>query len=368
MKITEIHVYQHDLPVKNGPYKMANAWVDALDTTIVQLVTDTGLKGYGETCPVGPTYQPQHALGARAALEQIAVALIGENPLLVSNICQIMDSNLNGHNYAKAVIDIALYDLMGKHFNSRVCDLLGGSHFDSVPSYYATGVGEADEVALIAEEKVNEGFPRLQIKVGGRDVQIDIEVVKKVFERVGGKVRLAADANRGWTSKDTIIFSNACRDIPIILEQPCNTVQEIASIRSQLNHPVYLDENTENLNIVLDAVGSGLCDGFGFKITRLGGLTNMRTAREICQARSMSHTCDDSWGGDIIAAACVHIGATIQPRLLEGVWLAQPYIEHHYDDINPIKIEQGYIKVPQGPGLGINPNTALFGEPVLSFG
>ena len=367
MKIVEIHVYQHDLAVKNGPYKMANAWVDSLDTTIVEIMTSTGLKGYGETCPVGPTYQPQHALGARAAIEQMGPALIGENPLLTSNIKQTMESSLNGHNYAKAALDIALWDLMGKHFNSRVCDLLGGAKSESVPSYYATGVGDPDEVKRIAEQKVNEGYPRLQIKVGGRPVELDIETVTKVWEAVGDKVRLAADANRGWTAKDTIIFSNACQNIPVILEQPCNSIQEIKSIRAQLNHPVYLDESTENLSVVLDVIGRGICDGFGLKVTRLGGLTTMHTVREICNTRSMPHTCDDSWGGDIIAAACVHIGVTVQPRLLEGVWLAQPYIDHHYDEVNPIEIQQGHINVPSGPGLGVNPNTALFDDPVLSF-
>ena len=55
MKITELHVYSHPLPVKDGPYRMANALVWSLDTTLVKLVTDTGLVGWGETCPVGPT-------------------------------------------------------------------------------------------------------------------------------------------------------------------------------------------------------------------------------------------------------------------------------------------------------------------------
>ena len=56
MRIAEIHIYAHDLPVKNGPYTMANAQVWALDTTLVRVVSDTGLEGWGETCPVGPTY------------------------------------------------------------------------------------------------------------------------------------------------------------------------------------------------------------------------------------------------------------------------------------------------------------------------
>lgn len=62
----------------------------------------------------------------------------------------------------------------------------------------------------------------------------------------------------------------------------------------------------------------------------------MATFRDICEARSMPHTCDDAWGGDIIAAACTHIGATVQPRLCEGVWLAQPYIEGNFDPKNGV--------------------------------
>jgi L-alanine-DL-glutamate epimerase-like enolase superfamily enzyme len=145
-------------------------------------------------------------------------------------------------------------------------------------------------------------------------------------------------------------------------------MEEIAAIRGQLRHPVYLDENTTDLNSVLRAISLGICDGFGLKVTRLGGLGDTATVRDICEARSLPHTCDDSWGGDIIAAACVHIGATVQPRLLEGVWLAEPYIDLHYDTRNPIRIDEGRIAVPTGPGLGVVPDEGVFGEPVASFG
>ena len=367
MKITEIHVYQHDLPVKGMPYKASIGSMNYFDTTIVEIKTNTGLRGYGETCPHGPIYQSEHALGARAAINQMASALIGENPLQITNIHDTMNANLMGHNYAKAAIDIALWDIQGKHHKMRVCDLLGGARCEQVPSYYAVGLEDPDEAVRIAVEKANEGFQRLQLKSGGRDVEADIETATKVWENLGRKVRLVADANRGWTSRDAIIYSNACRDIPIVLEQPCNTINEIAAIRSNLNHPVYLDECTENINIVLDVIGRGLCDGFGFKLTRLGGLTNMRTVREICHVRSLPHTCDDSWGGDIIAAACVHMGSTVNQHLSEGVWIAGPYIDRHYDEINGIRIINGAIQVPTGHGLGIEPDLTLFGEALSSW-
>ncbi|MEL6121211.1 MAG: enolase C-terminal domain-like protein, partial [Pseudomonadota bacterium] len=205
-------------------------------------------------------------------------------------------------------------------------------------------------------------------KVGGRQVEIDIEVIRKVWETVGGRMRLAVDGNRGWTSRDALRVSRECPDIPFIMEQPCDRVDDLEKIRGQINHAIYMDESSVDLATVIKAVGRELVDGFGMKVTRIGGLQPMTTFRDICAARNLPHTCDDSWGGDIIAAACTHVGATVDPRRMEGVWLAAPYIEDHYDGNGGIEIKGGHIALPQGPGLGLNIDTDRFGAPVASFG
>jgi len=79
MYIREIQLFQHTLPVKDGPYRMANAEVWSLDTTLVRLIAEDGTDGWGETCPVGPTYAEAHALGARAAIVQMAQTLSGRS-------------------------------------------------------------------------------------------------------------------------------------------------------------------------------------------------------------------------------------------------------------------------------------------------
>lgn len=368
MKIAEIHIYSHDLPVKNGPYRMASGDVWSLQTTLVKIVSTTGLVGWGETCPIGSTYAPMFANGAVAALKEMAQGLIGANPLQPLLIRRRMDSLLNGHRYAKAAIDIAVYDLLGKATGMRVADLLGGAVTDNVPSYYASGVGDPDDIARIAAEKMAEGYLRMQVKIGGRAVEIDIEAMRKVWEVVKGSgMRLAADANRGLTTRDALRLSRECHDIPFVMEQPCNSIEEIASIRNQLHHGIYIDENGEDLATVVKLVGQGLVDGFGMKLTRIGGFQQMAAFRDVCEARSIPHTCDDSWGGDIISAACTHIGATVNPKFMEGVWLAAPYVEGNYDAQNGIKIVGGHIALPSGPGLGIVPEEGCFGEPVASY-
>ncbi|MCP5072986.1 MAG: mandelate racemase, partial [Rhodobacteraceae bacterium] len=193
--------------------------------------------------------------------------------------------------------------------------------------------------------------------------------VRKVWESVGGKgVRLAVDANRGMTQRDVITLSRVCADIPFVLEQPCSTIEEVAAIRPQVRHPIYLDENTVDISTILRVIGDGLVDGFGLKVQRVGGLQRMATVRDICAARNLPHTCDEAWGGDIAAAAQAHIGSTVEPRLLEGVWLATPYIEGSYDPDNPVQVVDGHVNLPTGPGLGIIPEESQFGAPLASFG
>jgi L-alanine-DL-glutamate epimerase-like enolase superfamily enzyme len=366
MRISEVHVYQKELALKQ-PYTMAGTVLHSLDSTIVKLVCDNGLIGWGETCPLGPAYQPEHAAGARAALSQIAPSLVGQSALTPLRLRARMDASLNGHNQAKAALDIAVMDLIGKHHKMRICDLLGGAASERLPSYYAIGIASAEDSARQAREKADMGYPRLQIKCGARGIEEDIAVIHKVWESVGNRVRLVVDANRSLTTRDTLLLSLACRSIPLVIEQPCNSIEEIASLRGRLHHPLYIDENTESLNDVLRVISLAICDGFGFKLTRLGGLNAFATVRDVCQAVSLPHTCDDSSGGDIIAAACVQAAATVKPELLDGVWIGSPYYREHYDPENGIDVEAGHITLPSSPGLGVSPDESRIGNLSASF-
>ena len=229
-------------------------------------------------------------------------------------------------------------------------------------------MGEPDEVARIAGERVAEGYTRLQVKLGNRPVETDIEALRKVWEVIRGTgARLAADGNRAWNTRDVIRISRECPEIPFVFEQPCNSIEELATVRPLVRHGIYMDENGVSLDTAITAAGTRLVDGFGMKVTRIGGLHPMRAFRDICAARNLPHTSDDAWGGDVIAAACAHLGATVRPNLNEGAWIAAPYIDGHYDRANGIVIRGGTIRLPDGPGLGVVPDKDMFGDPVASF-
>ncbi len=366
MKITRIDIFQHDLEVVNGPYVFSGGTLSALTSFLVRVTSDSGVVGWGETCPLGPTYQPAHALGALAGLRELAPHLIGVEALpRVAG--QVMAAALDGHHYAKAAIDIALYDLLGRALGQPVHVLLGGALRSRIPSYYAISIMSPEDTARAVREKQREGFRALQIKIGSGEVRQDAEVLRAAYAMLEPGVTLAADANRSMTTADALHLSRMVQEIPVAFEQPCRTLQESDSLRGRLHHPIYLDETTEDVATVLSLLGQGRCDGLGMKLTRVGGLSPMLTIRDMAAARCAPMSVDDTWGGDVIAAACVHMGATVDPGVFRGTWISAPYIDHHYDRAKGVRIVGGHIDLPSGPGLGIDPDETLFGGPVASF-
>ena len=368
MKITEVRVYRHQIVVADGEYQMSTSSVSGLDATVVELVTDAGVSGFGETTPLGPTYQEQHAGGARAAIAELAPAIIGVDPRRLGLLHQAMDRALNGHRYARAAIDVAAWDLAGRAYGERVCDLLGGALRPTVPSYYGVMPDTPAATARAAASREADGYRRIQVKAGGRPIAQDIETVRAVADSLSPATKLLVDPNRGWTMRDTLEFSVACRDLPLAIEQPCRTYDEHRRIADKLHHPLFLDESTVDIPTITRAISEGVAQGFGMKLSRVGGITPLRLVRDLCAEHSVPLTIDDTWGGDLTAAATVHVGATVPDHVYEGTWISFPYQDLAYPcRTAPVRPDGGSIVVPTGVGLGVEPDLDAWAPPVATF-
>ena len=140
MKVTQFNVYAKRLPMASG-YNMSSAAVGEPDTTIVELVTDTKYVGWGEICPTGPLPQSEHAGSIRADLALLGPALVGLDPRRLGLVHDAMSSTMDGGHGAKSAVDIACWDLAGKTYGERVCDLLGGARMDPVLTYHVVPIG-----------------------------------------------------------------------------------------------------------------------------------------------------------------------------------------------------------------------------------
>lgn len=364
MTIREIRVHSVPLAAK-ASYNMSSSAVRTPESTIVAVVDDDGTIGWGEACLASPQFQHAHDAGVRASLGVLGPAVLGLDPMQLGVVNAALDAAMTGHPEGKAAIDIACWDLMGKRLDRSVVDLLGGRRMERVTTYHVVGIGTPEAAAADAARLQDEGHTRLQLKVGGRPHHLDIDCIRAVAEVCEPGTDLAVDANRGWSVVEATHVSQACRDVRMSMEQPCATEAELGQLKRQIVHPIVVDENATDLPTIARMISSGLADGFGLKITRLGGLTRMRAVRDLCMAARVPMSADDAWGGDIIGAAGVALGATLDPQFSRGAWLAHPYHQTHYDDANGPRIESGFATLPAGgPGLGLVIDEDRFGPPL----
>ena len=364
MKIKRIRAYQVDLPLFEGSYKWSGGKsVSVFDSTVVEIETDTGVIGYGEVCPLGPFYLPAYANGVRAGIVELGRHLIGENPIELQKLNRLMDAALKGHAYVKSGIDMACWDILGKVTNQPVCTLMGGRYGDSVNLYRAISQEAPEAMANKVAGYRAEGYKRFQLKVGG-EAAVDIARIQAVATKLQPGDRLVADANTGWLMHDAMRVVKAVKDVDVYIEQPCLSYEECLSVRRHTNNPFILDEVIDSVDVLMKGNADLAMDVVNLKISKFGGLTKVKQARDLCVSLGIAMTLEDSWGGDIITAAIAHLAQSTPPEFQFSATDFNSYVSVSIADGAPQRID-GKMSASTAPGLGITPKMNVLGKPVL---
>jgi L-alanine-DL-glutamate epimerase-like enolase superfamily enzyme len=366
VKIAAIRVYQVDLPLVEGRYSWSEGkFVEVFDSTVVELITDDGLSGYGEVCPLGPFYLPAFGAGARAGIGELASTLLGEDPTAIGPINQLMDQALLGHPYVKSAIDMACWDLFGKVTGKSVCDLMGGKFGESVALYRAISQRPADEMAENVAAHRADGYTKFQLKVGGKP-QDDIDRIHAVADLLTPDEILVADANTGWRVDDAARVVNAVRDRDVYIEQPCRSYEHCLTIRKRTSLPFILDENITGIDALIRGHTDGAMDVINLKISKVGGLTKARQIRDLCVSLNIPMTIEDSWGGDIITAAIAHLAHSTPESLRFSATDFNSYVTVRNATGAPERVS-GHMAASDEPGLGIAPDMNVLGGAVADY-
>src|SRR5271154_986400 len=364
MKITRIVVFKVALPLKEASYNWSGGKsVSTFDSTVVRVETDAGIAGYGESCPLGPVSLPSYAAGVRSGLEELAPHLIGADPTQLGLLNQLMDAHLKGHPHVKSAVDVACWDILGKVTGQPVCHLLGGRFGEAITLYRAISRQEPEAMARSVAAYRAEGYTRFQLKVGfGADA--DIERIRAVSRMLHAGDRLVADANTGWLPHEALRVVRAVRDIDVYIEQPCLTYEECLSVRRHCDHPFVLDEVIDSIDVLLRAHADRAMDVVNLKISKLGGLTKTKQARDLCVSLGVAMTLEDSWGGDIVTAAIAHLAHSTPPEFQFTATDFNSYVTVSIAEGAPRRVH-GRMAASTRPGLGITPRMDALGKPVL---
>jgi L-alanine-DL-glutamate epimerase-like enolase superfamily enzyme len=366
MKITRIAAYQVDLPLHEGSYKWSGGKsVEVFDSTVVRVETDEGVVGHGEVCPLGPFYLPAYAKGARTGIAELAPHLLGADPTQLERLNRLMDAALLGHPYVKSAIDMACWDILGQVAGLPVCTLLGGRYGEDFVLYRAISQESPDEMAAKVAGYRAEGYRRFQLKVGS-DPESDIERIRAVRSVLQPGDVLIADANTGWLKHEAARVVRGVRDVDVYIEQPCATYEECLSIRRRTDHPFVLDENIDGIPILLRGHADQAMDVVNIKISKFGGLTRARQARDLCVALGIAMTIEDSWGGDIITAAIAHLAHSTPPDFVFTATDFNSYVTVSIAEGAPQR-QHGRMSASEAAGLGVAPRMDVLGEPVIDI-
>ena len=365
MQISAINVYQVDLALYEGSYKWSGGRsVDVFDSTVVELITDEGIFGLGEVCPLGPAYLPAYAAGARAGIAELAPHLIGADPTELALINRLMDQSLRGHPYVKSAVDMACWDILGKACGQPLATLMGGRYGEDFALYRAISQDTPKRMAANVGGYRAQGYTKFQLK-SGSDVETDIARIHLVAAQLKPGDVLVADANCGWTQHEALRVADGVRDVNVYIEQPCLSYEECLVVRRHTNRPFILDEVVDDLKTVVRGYNDQAMDVINLKISKVGGLTKARQIRDLCVSLGIAMTIEDTWGGDIITSAIAHLAHSTPTEYLFSATDFNSYVTVS-TAIDAPQRRKGRMSAPSGPGLGIEPRRDVLGDPVFT--
>lgn len=363
-RIKSLRLWLVPLTSHTAYYMADGKTCDTVETVVIALDTDAGLTGWGEVCPI-PHYLPAYARGVAPALQELAPVILGGDPVGAEALMARADAFLPGHVYAKSALDIALWDITGQVAGMPIHALIGGRRQKTLPLYHSITCVAPDEMARIAREAQAQGITQFQAKLGASgDWQTDVERLAKVREAVGPGPLVYGDWNCGATTLDAIRVGRGAAHLDVMLEQPCATLEDCARVQSATGLPMKLDELAHDTGSLLAAHRLGIMDAVALKLSKFGGLSATRRARDLCLHLGAKMCIECTWGSDIVTAAALHLGAATPPARVLNVCDLSGYVSPRLAPGAPTRAA-GRIAPPDAAGLGITVDQDRLGAPDL---
>lgn len=367
MKITHVDIFEVTLPTKGGSYRRAGALsAPGNSSVILRVQTDAGLTGLGEHCPIGTHYGPGWIGAARDGAAHIARMSLGEDPLQPERLNRKWDRLFRDDHYAKAAMDMALWDIIGQAAGRPVSDMLGGTYPGKMPLYRSVHVFDdaptAQDYVARCRHYRTEGYAHFQLKCGD-PADVEIARISAICDDLKPGEKLICDANGSWTYATALRVCNALRDAPVIIEQPCATLEECAHLRRLTPLPMKLDESIGSTRDLIAAWQSVGMDAVSIKIGRVGGLTKARRIRDLALDLGISVVADDNWGSEIVSASLAHFAQSTDPKYLLNTTDLTDYVTMS-TATGFAGREAGTLRAGRAPGLGVTLRDSIAATPV----
>jgi muconate cycloisomerase/chloromuconate cycloisomerase len=353
LRVCEIEALPLFIPFKR-PHKISLGQAGGREIVVLEVKTKNGIIGLGEAVS-HPAFSGETLESLQGAVQYLAECVIGENALHLNKINALMDERLYGNYGAKAAIEMALFDIVGKYFQVPVYDLLGGKMREKLPLSRSASQSDMKKDLDDVREFMREGYKIIKVKVGLLPVKQDVQRIETIRETAGPGVSLRADANQGWSVPDAHEFIRGVQGSKLdFIEQPIAqwNLDGLAYLRSKSSIPIMADEAAITEHDVLEIIKRGAADLISVKVLKSGGIMRARRIISIAENGGIQCYLGSQIETSVGTSASLHCALSTGSFTYGGEIYGPVFF---VEDIakKPIRIEDGYMYPPDEPGLGV---------------
>jgi muconate/chloromuconate cycloisomerase len=356
MTIAEVRVILADIPVRR-PHEMSFTTLEAVNYVFVRVETRDGLVGWGEAaCLGGPTWSEESAESVAVTIERyIAPWLVGSDATRIEALNREMARRVQGNPFARAAVEMALWDLNGRALGVPVHRLLGGRVRDRVPLSWSLAVSDPDAELAEAKAKVAQGHRIFKIKTAAHPVAHDVERVRRLREALGPEVSLRVDANQGWDRPTALRAIRALEPYALdFVEQPVPRwdLGGMAEIARSVTVPIMADESCGSPHDALAIARLGGVSILALKLTKSAGILGAMAVARIAEAAGLGCYVGCMIETSLGTAAYLQVALAAAP-VTWGCELFGPLLLRGDVVRRPVEYAEGAILALDGPGLGV---------------
>lgn len=340
--------------------------LEVVNYVLVRLLTDTGIEGLGEASALGgPTWSGESAESIQATVERyLKPVLLGQEATTVERLLRLMGTAVQDNLFAKAAVEMALLDAVGKFHGLPVYQLLGGLYRESVPLSWSLASGDIDEELDEAREMMSRGIGIFKLKVAALPPERDVERVLRIREALGPGVSLRIDANQGWDRSTAIRAIGRMAEAGLdFAEQPVPRwdMAGMSAIAGAVSVPLMADEGLCTPQDALALIRAEAAGVFGLKVTKMGGLLASKRVSHLAEAAGIPCYAGCMIETSLGTAAYLHLACSA-PQVTLGCELFGPLLINGDIATQPTRYQGGHVLAPEGPGLGVELDEGLVRE------
>lgn len=351
MKIDRFELRRVSMPLVT-PFRTSFGTQTDRDVLIVRVEGPDG-EGWGECVAMNePLYSSEYVAGAHAVIRDHLVPRLLAHDSISAALLTAVLADVKGHPMAKAALEMAVLDAELSARGMSFGEYFGATQ-DRIASGVSVGISPSlDHLLDTVAGYVDQGYVRIKLKI---EPGWDLEPVRAVRERFGADLLLQVDANAAYHLADARRLAQLDAFDLLLIEQPLpeDDIAGHALLAERLRTPICLDESILSAAIAADAIHRGACAIINIKAGRVGGYLEARRIHDVCRAQGIPVWCGGMLETGLGRAANLALGALPGFTLPGDISASDRYWET--DLTAPFELEDGYIRVPTGPGLGVRP-------------